>query len=243
MSEQHQQTPQPQTPPPAQGPAWTGYLGWAGNGFSIFFFLSPFIQFSALIKGKVSIDVIPGVQLILNYMNCIIWVCYAVRKGLLPNAVCNIIGCSINIFWILIFLVFLGEKKCFKSIVYIFLFLDIAFQIFYIFFKIIPDIETVGYTAMIFNILMYAGPLEKLGTVCKTGNYTLIPILSVVLTICNSCCWTIFGLGVKNPQTYIPNIIGIGLGIIEIILWFYFKGKYKPGKKDEKGEPLKEVEE
>jgi uncharacterized protein with PQ loop repeat len=79
---------------------------------------------------------------------------------------------------------------------------------------------------MIFNILMYAGTLEKLGRVLSTHNYNLIPILISILMLINSVMWLIYGIAYNNAPTMIPNAIGIVFQVIAIGLWAYLRAKY-----------------
>jgi len=78
---------------------------------------------------------------------------------------------------------------------------------------------------MIINIGMCAGPCENLLTVCKTGNYTLIPIVTSILNLANSFCWFIYGLGQSDFSIWVPNIIGMFLGAVQISFWAIYRAK------------------
>jgi uncharacterized protein with PQ loop repeat len=90
---------------------------------------------------------------------------------------------------------------------------------------------------MIFNILMYAGTLEKFIRVVNTHNYHLIPILSAVLMFVNGACWTIYGLAYNDINIIIANASGVVLEGIAIGMWCYFRNKYPDI--DEGSEPVK----
>ena len=47
---------------------------------------------------------------------------------------------------------------------------------------------------MIFNVLMYIAPFEKITKVCRTKNYNLIPIFSTIGGFFCSLCWLMFGV-------------------------------------------------
>ena len=72
---------------------------------------------------------------------------------------------------------------------------------------------------------MYAAPGEKMYTVCKTGNYKLIPIWSTIGAAACSGCWFIYGLVVKDIYVIIPNVLGVICSIIQLIVYSIFKRK------------------
>ena len=74
--------------------------------------------------------------------------------------------------------------------------------------KCFYNLAAIGYFTMIFNILMYAGILEKLGRLLSTHNYNLIPILISILMLINSVMWLMYGIAYNNAPTMIPNAIG-----------------------------------
>ena len=79
---------------------------------------------------------------------------------------------------------------------------------------------------MIFNILMYAGTLEKCNRVLKTNNYHLIPILSAMLMLVNGGCWTVYGFSYHDINIIVANTSGVFLETIAVIMWCYLRKKY-----------------
>ena len=100
-----------------------------------------------------------------------------------------------------------------------------------LFFFIVPY-EVTGKIAMVFNVLMYASPGEKMITVFKTGNYKLIPIWSTLGGTACSGCWMIYGIYSNDWNQIIPNGLGVFFSIIQIIVFIIYK--LKNGKNKEK---------
>ena len=165
-------------------------------------------------------------MLVFNEFNTVCWVAYGLRQGLFQSFVCNLIGGIITLIYLLIFLCYFVELKVMWCIASIVLALDLVLEFFWIFYKIIKNLAAIGYFTMIFNILMYAGTLEKLGRVLSTHNYNLIPILISILMLINSVMWLIYGIAYNNAPTMIPNAIGIVFQVIAIGLWAYLRAKY-----------------
>ena len=78
---------------------------------------------------------------------------------------------------------------------------------------------------MIFNVLMYAAPGEKIYRVIKTGDYKLIPIWSTIGAAACSACWLIYGLYVGDIYIIVPNGLGVICSIIQLIVYSIFKKK------------------
>ena len=200
--------------------------GWIGTVISICFFIAPIQQYISLIQGKIPVSDVPGLMLVFNEFNTVCWVAYGLRQGLFQSFICNLIGGVITLIYLLIFLCYFAELKVMWCVGLIILALDLDLEFFWIFYKIIKNLAAVGYFTMIFNILMYAGTLEKLGRVLSTHNYNLIPILISILMLINSVMWLIYGIAYNNAPTMIPNAIGIVFQVIAIGLWAYLRAKY-----------------
>ena len=205
-------------------------FGWAGTVISTFFYIAPVVPIIDLIKGKITYKEAPGILLICSFMNCILWGVYGVKLKKLQVYTANGIGAAITIVWIFIFLVYLAKKNVFLSIAYIFLSILIIAGIaslFYFFVDPERDKAVItGYVAMVFNVLMYAAPGEKIYTVCKTGNYKLIPIFSTIGAFVCSACWMMYGIYQNDINIIIPNALGLLSAIIQVIVYLIFKHKY-----------------
>jgi len=120
---------------------------------------------------------------------------------------------------------FCSRKKILRFIGVDILYLNFCLQILYIFMWCVGNVQILMWVAVVFNVLMYAGPLENLKQVCKTGNYNLLPIVTIIITIVNTFCWMVYGIGTGYLQTWLPNTLGLLLGFIEIGLWIYYRKK------------------
>ena len=200
-------------------------FGWVGTVICIYFFVSPVVPFLKVIKGEITYKESPGVLLICSFMNCILWADYGLRKDRFLQYFPNGLGGSITLIFITIFLIYFAEKKLTFALLYAVVLALVVSGIAVLFYKI--DSYYTGLVAMIFNVLMYAAPGEKMYTVCKTGNYTLIPIWSTIGAAACSGCWLIYGLYLLDSNVIIPNVLGVICAIIQIIVFYIFKGKEK----------------
>ena len=200
-------------------------FGWIGSVISVVFFIVPCVPFYKLIKEKITYKETPGVLLICSVINCIFWVVYGVKLGLTQSFITNAIGAIITTVWICIFLIFWVKKHALKSVGFIVLTLVVFVGIFCVFYYVVPPTVT-GYCAMVFNVLMYAAPGEKIYTVLKTKNHNLIPIYSTIAAFVNSACWLIYGIAYSDINVIVPNVLGLFFAILQVTLYLIIKYKY-----------------
>lgn len=217
-------------------------IGYIASALSIFFFLSPIILFKEAFKTK-DLTKIPFLMLLFNSLNCYFWIIYGFYLHQNPMWVCNILGITLNIIWLVCYnVIYFKENiflRIFISIVYVIFTLSVIALGVLIFmyeenerkqFELAAHI--CGYIGCGVNVLMYLGPGQKLYQVYKTENYNLIPIISSLIGWACSFFWGFYALINKTALTkgidlpaFIPHTIGFVLMPIQIIFWFVFSRK------------------
>ena len=199
-------------------------FGWVGTGISTFFYIAPIVPFIKLIKGEITYKESPGILLICSFMNCILWGDYGLLLDRFLIYFANGIGGVITLIWIVIFIIHYVEKRFAMALLYNLILIVAIVGIAMLFFFIVPY-EVTGKIAMVFNVLMYASPGEKMITAFKTGNYKLIPIWSTLGGTACSACWMIYGIYLVDWNQIIPNALGVIFSIIQIIVFLFYKLK------------------
>ena len=199
-------------------------FGYVGSLISTYFFLAPVVPILKLIKGESSVKDTPGILLICSLLNCILWAMYGLLKDRFLQYAPNGLGGSITLIWITIYLIYLGDKKIHFALLFNLCLIGCIVGLCMLFYFVI-DAELTGKIVLIFNVLMYAAPGEKMYTVCKTGNYKLIPIWSTIGACACSACWLIYGVYVGDIYIIIPNALGVICAIIQLIVYSIFKKK------------------
>ena len=207
--------------------------------------LAPAVLFYEVFKKTKKYKEIPETMLISNTLCALFWACYWYRYGAtiaLYSAVGNTI---ISMVWNTLYLYFPFEGKKVHYILSVIVLYDIILQLIYVFAIWIGNIEITGKLAMIVNIVQFAAPGQSILTVIKTGNYSLIPIVSTMVGVLVSFCWLCFGLIQQNWNCIIPNALGLLLSLAQIVVYYYFKiqGKKKGRNSKQQGEELIEVKE
>ena len=210
-------------------------FGWVGTGIAIYFYLAPAVPFIKLVNDHLKVNEVPGILLICSFMNCILWADYGLLDDTFQVYLANGIGGAITLIWITIFLIYIGKQNIKIALLYIILLMICVGGISYVFYFII-DKDITGKVAMIFNILMYAAPGEKIFKVFKTKKYNLIPIFSTIGGFFCSLCWLIFGIYKGDINLIIPNGLGLFFSILQIVVYLIFYCKKRSEENFDIGE-------
>ena len=206
-------------------------FGLIGSAISTFFFIAPVVPFIKLIKKEITVKESPGILLLCTLLNCILWGDYGLLYNRFLQYGPNALGALITLVWTTIFLIYLADRKVGFVILYLLLMIIAVAGLTIVFYLFVP-VEITGKIVVVFNVLMYASPGEKMVTVCKTGNYQLIPIWSTLGGLACSACWFIYGIYLLDWNVMIPNALGVLCSIIQIIVFLIFKGKSKNVEKE-----------
>ena len=199
-------------------------FGWVGTAIATFFYIAPVVPFLKLIKGEISWKESPGVLLICSFMNCILWSDYGLLQDKFLVYFANGLGGTITLIFITIFLIHLADKKFCFAFLYTLCLIAVIVGLAFLCYEVIKS-DITGKIAMVFNVLMYAAPGEKIITVFRTGDVSLIPIWSTIGGTACSSCWLIYGIYQNDLNLIIPNLLGVLASIVQIVVYLIFRGK------------------
>jgi uncharacterized protein with PQ loop repeat len=84
----------------------------------------------------------------------------------------------------------------------------------------------VGVMVNINLIFFFGAPLQALLQVVRTGSSHCIHVPSMVMTVINTSFWLSYGLARKDPVIYVPNSMGLFLGLIQCALCLIYPADY-----------------
>ena len=203
----------------------TDFFGWVGVIVSICFFGSPILKFKNLIKKKIDYKEINIVIVLGNYISSIVWLIYGYEIKIKQIIVCYSVGALISLVFIWIYLVFMGKKKMNQALIFAILLSALTFGIYIVLEVIINDNKILGEVCFIVCSLSYISPTQLIIKVLNSKDYKLIPIYSAILSAIGYGSWTIFGLLKFNATIIIPNLVGLGFSLAQIILYRVYKNK------------------
>ncbi|MED6170790.1 Bidirectional sugar transporter sweet2 [Stylosanthes scabra] len=213
--------------------------GIAGNIFAFGLFVSPIPTFRRIIRNG-STEMFSGLPYIYSLMNCLICMWYGMplvsSDNLLVTTV-NSIGAVFQFVYIIIFLVHAEKSKKVRMfgllLAVIGIFLIILFGSLQV-----TDSQTrrflVGFLSCASLISMFASPLFIIKLVIQTKSVEFMPFYLSLSTFLMSTSFLVYGLLNEDPFIYVPNGIGTVLGIVQLVLYFYYESK----SREESREPL-----
>jgi len=80
----------------------------------------------------------------------------------------------------------------------------------------------VGITVNLNLLVFYAAPLSTIWTVLSTRSAASIHVPTMLTNTFNGCFWGAYGISVLDWFIAVPNVLGAGLGMVQIVLCFLF---------------------
>ncbi|KAK7342813.1 hypothetical protein VNO80_25769 [Phaseolus coccineus] len=202
--------------------------GVAGNIFAFGLFLSPIPTFRRIIRNG-STEMFSGLPYVYSLLNCLICLWYGTPlispHNLLVTTV-NTIGAAFQLVYIIFFLIYAEKARKVRM-------LGLLLAVFGIFVIILAgslQIDDsamrrmfVGFLSCASLISMFASPLFIIKLVIRTKSVEFMPFYLSLSTFLMSISFFLYGLLSHDVFIYVPNGIGTVLGIVQLILYFYYK--------------------
>ncbi|KAG6591774.1 Bidirectional sugar transporter SWEET2 [Cucurbita argyrosperma subsp. argyrosperma] len=213
--------------------------GVAGHIFAFGLFLSPLDTFRRVIRNKTT-EQFSGLPYIYALLNCLICLWYGTPLVSPRNTMVmtvNSIGAVFQLAYIILFITYAEKGKKIKM-------LGLLLAVFAFFVLIvtgslqIPDLplrrNVVGILSCASLVSMFASPLFIINLVIRTKSVEFMPFYLSLSTFLMSVSFFLYGLFNYDLFVYAPNGIGALLGIVQLVLYFY----YSRVAKEEAREPL-----
>ncbi|KAI3442668.1 Bidirectional sugar transporter SWEET [Psidium guajava] len=205
--------------------------GVLGNAAGLLLFLAPMVTFKRIISSR-STEQFSGIPYVMTFLNCIIVAWYGLpfvsRNNILISTI-NGVGGVIEFTYVVIFLIYAQKKERTKILR--------LFALVVTVFLAIASVSLLalhgntrkffcGVAAGLFSTIMFASPLSVMRLVIKTKSVEFMPFfLSLFAFLCGAS-WLAYGLLGGDPFVFVPNGLGTGLGIAQLILYaIYCKNK------------------
>ncbi|KAK6934109.1 SWEET sugar transporter [Dillenia turbinata] len=205
------------------------YAGVAGNIFAFGLFVSPVPTFRRIIRNH-STEHFSGLPYVYALLNCLICLWYGLpfitTDNILVTTV-NSVGAVFQLIYITLFIAYAEKPKKLKM-------LGLLLAVFGLFAIIVVVSLSINEQAMrhIFVgsltiaslISMFASPLFIINLVIRTKSVEFMPFYLSLSTFLMSASFFAYGLFSDDLFIYIPNGMGTLLGIVQLVLYFYYKG-------------------
>ncbi|KAK1554941.1 hypothetical protein Q3G72_019489 [Acer saccharum] len=211
--------------------------GITGNILAFVLFVSPLPTFKRILRNK-STEQFSGLPYIYSLLNCLICLWYGmpfISPGVILVATVNSIGAVFQLVYVTIFIIYADKPKKLKMsglLVSVFaLFVIIAYVSMEHF-----DSQTrrffVGCLSVASLISMFASPLFIIKLVVKSRSVEFMPFTLSLSTFLMSLSFFVYGMFKDDLFIYVPNGIGTILGIVQLMLYYYYSSKSGQGSRE-----------
>ncbi|KAL1366252.1 hypothetical protein HN51_014100 [Arachis hypogaea] len=204
-------------------------FGILGNVISLAAFLTPVVTFKRIWKRK-STEGFQSLPYVVALFSCILWLYYATLKtNVFLLVTINSVGCAIEIIYILIYIKYADKRArnfCIaQSVVMNVACLPTIILPTYFMLHGLVRVKVVGVICVVISTCVFVAPLSILVKVIRTKSVEFMPIhLSTILTV-SAIMWFCYGIFVKDIWITIPNVVGFTLGLIQMVVYFIYRGR------------------
>ncbi|PON91838.1 SWEET sugar transporter [Trema orientale] len=216
---------------------WTFTFGILGNIISVLVYLAPVTTFYRVYRKK-STEGFHSVPYLVALFSSMLWLYYAVLK---QNAMLlitiNSFGCVIETIYITMYIAYApGYAR--KLTIKLFGFMNVGvFTLIFLITKFAVkspyQVQVLGWICVAISVSVFAAPLSIVAQVIRTRSVEFMPFtLSFFLTL-SAVMWFTYGLFLKDICIAVPNILGFGLGLLQMLLYAIYKNCEKVMDDDE----------
>ncbi|CAL4974541.1 unnamed protein product [Urochloa decumbens] len=210
--------------------------GVAGNIFALALFFSPVPTFKRVVKAK-STERFDGLPYLLSLLNCCICFWYGLPwvsdGGRTLVATVNGTGALFQLAYISLFVFYADSRTTRLRILGLLMLEVLVFALTahasIAFFDQPARQLFVGCVSMASLISMFASPLAVMGLVIRTECVEFMPFYLSLSTFLMSASFAMYGLLLRDFFIYLPNVIGVILGAMQLLLYAYYSRKWKAG--------------
>ncbi|KAG8385362.1 hypothetical protein BUALT_Bualt03G0035200 [Buddleja alternifolia] len=201
--------------------------GVAGNLLAFVLFVSPIPTFSRIIRSR-STEQFSGLPYIYALLNCLICLWYGmpiVSSGIILIATVNSVGAIFQFVYIIIFIIYADTGKKLKMLGLLLAVVAVFAVVVFVsinFFEPPNRQLFVGYLSVFSLISMFASPLFIINLVIRTKSVEYMPFYLSLATFLMSFSFFAYGMLKQDPFISVPNGIGAILGIIQLVLYFFY---------------------
>ncbi|XP_038881469.1 bidirectional sugar transporter SWEET17 isoform X2 [Benincasa hispida] len=195
-------------------------------------FLSPVGTFQRIIRNK-STEQFESFPYVCTWLNSSLWTYYGIIKpGAYLVATINTFGVVVQSFFLGVFLIYAPSAMKVRTGILVGI-LDIGMLTATIAVSELAleggkRIGALGFVCAGLNIMMYASPLSVMKTVIKSRSVEYMPFMLSLFFFLNGGIWTFYAFLVHDWFLAVPNGMGLGLGLTQLLLYAIYRNAKRP---------------
>ncbi|MCD7451214.1 bidirectional sugar transporter [Datura stramonium] len=202
-------------------------FGILGNIISFMVFIAPVPTFYRIIKKK-SAEGFHSLPYVVGLFSAMLWIYYAlVKTNVTLIITINSFGCIAETIYVAIYFTYATKKARMKTLGLVLMLNFGAFGLIVFLTQILckgpKRAEVIGWICMVFSVCVFVAPLSIMGRVIRTKSVEFMPFnLSFALAV-SAVMWFLYGLLLKDVYVAVPNIVGMILGVLQMILYGIYR--------------------
>ncbi|CAK7336110.1 unnamed protein product [Dovyalis caffra] len=221
--------------------------GILGNIISFMVYLAPVPTFIRIFRKKSTED-FQSLPYLVALFSSMLWLYYAMmKKDAILLVTINAFGCVIETIYIAIYVAYATRESRVSTIKLLVSMNMGLFSSILLLTQFLVGgsvrVKALGWLCVAFSVCVFAAPLNIVKQVIRTKSVEFMPFtLSFFLTL-SAVMWFAYGLFVKDLCVALPNVLGFGLGLLQMLLYGIYRNAEKViiEEKKQPGENLKSI--
>ncbi|KAF3627972.1 Bidirectional sugar transporter SWEET12 [Capsicum annuum] len=202
-------------------------FGILGNLVSFMVFIAPVPTFYRIFKKKSS-EGFHSLPYVVALFSAMLWIYYAmVKTNVTLLITINSFGCIAETIYVAIYFTYATRKARMKTLGLVLLLNFGAFGFIVFLTQILckgpKRAEVIGWICMAFSISVFVAPLSIMGRVIRTKSVEFMPFNLTLALVLNAVMWFLYGLLLKDVYITVPNIAGMALGVLQMVLYGIYR--------------------
>ncbi|CAI8591651.1 unnamed protein product [Vicia faba] len=217
-------------------------FGMLGNIISFLVFLAPISTFYRIYKKK-STEGFQSLPYLVALFSSMLWLYYALlKKDAFLLITINSFGCVVETIYIILYIIYApkdARNLTFKllSAMNVGSFALILLVTNYAVHGSVR-VQVLGWICVTLSVSVFAAPLSIVAQVVRTKSVEFMPFnLSFTLTL-SATMWFGYGLFLKDICIALPNVLGFGLGLVQMLVYAIYRNSGEKAIKKEKKAPI-----
>ncbi|CAJ2668776.1 unnamed protein product [Trifolium pratense] len=218
-------------------------FGMMGNVISFLVFLAPISTFYRVYKKK-STEGFQSLPYLVALFSSMLWLYYAyLKKDAFLLITINSFGCVVETIYIILYIIYAprdARNLTFKllSAMNVGSFALILLVTNYAVHDSLLRVQVLGWICVSLSVSVFAAPLSIVAQVVRTKSVEFMPFnLSFTLTL-SATMWFGYGLFLKDICIALPNVLGFGLGLLQMVVYAIYRNRGEKDIKKEKKAPI-----
>ncbi|XP_059306783.1 bidirectional sugar transporter N3-like [Lycium barbarum] len=202
-------------------------FGLLGNIVSFMVFIAPVPTFYRIVKKK-SAEGFHSLPYVVGLFSAMLWIYYAmVKTNLTLLITINSFGCIAETIYVAIYFTYATRKARMKTLGLVLVLNFGAFGLILFLTQILckgpKRAEVTGWICVAFSTSVFVAPLSIMGRVIRTKSVEFMPFnLSLALAL-SAVMWFLYGLLLRDVYVAVPNIAGMILGVLQMVLYGIYR--------------------